>query len=127
MRSVASPSTGVSRETSQYAIVPKNIRKKLLENDLAIDYYKIMPELSRFLGIIMAMYFNDHNPPHFHVIYNEYDAEIDIRNLSILEGKLPARILGLAIEWAELHKDELVEDWDLIQTTGKYNKIQPLV
>jgi hypothetical protein len=86
-----------------------------------------MPELSRFLGIVIAMYFNDHNPPHFHVIYNEYDAEIDIKNLSILEGRLPARILGLAIEWAELHKEELMEDWNLIQTTGKYNKIQPLV
>jgi hypothetical protein len=86
-----------------------------------------MPELSRFLGIIIAIYFNDHNPPHFHVIYNEYDAEIDIRNLSILEGKLPARIVGFTIEWAELHKDELLEDWNLIQTAGKFNKIQPLV
>jgi hypothetical protein len=86
-----------------------------------------MPELSRFLGIVIAMYFNDHKPPHFHVLYNEYDAEIEINNLSILQGKLPARILGLTIEWAELHKNELMDDWNLIQTTGKYNKIQPLV
>jgi hypothetical protein len=86
-----------------------------------------MPELSRFLGLVIAMYFNDHNPPHFHALYNEYDAEIEIDNLSVLQGKLPARILGLASEWAELHKNELVEDWNLIQTTGKYNKIQPLV
>jgi hypothetical protein len=84
-----------------------------------------MPELSRFLGIVIAMYFNDHNPSHFHVLYNEYDAEIEINNLSVLQGKLPARILGLAIEWAELHKSELTEDWNLIQTTGniiKYNR-----
>jgi hypothetical protein len=94
---------------------------------LSLCYYKTMPELSRFLGIIIAMYFNDHNPPHFHVIYNEYEAEIDIKKLSILQGELPARILGLSIEWAELHKKELMEDWNLIQTTGKYNKIQPLV
>ena len=86
-----------------------------------------MPELSRFLGIIIAMYFNDHNPPHFHVLYNEYDAEIEIKNLTILEGKLPARVLGLAVEWAELHKDELMDNWNLIQTTGKFAKIQPLV
>jgi hypothetical protein len=86
-----------------------------------------MPEVSRFLGIIIAMYFNDHNPPHFHVIYNEYDAEIEIKTFAILQGKLPARILGLAIEWAELHKAELEENWNLLQTSGKFNKIQPLV
>ena len=74
-----------------------------------------MPELSRFLGIIIAMYFNDHNPPHFHVLYNEFDAEIDIKILAILEGKLPPRILGLALEWAEMYKIELMDNWDLIQ------------
>jgi len=86
-----------------------------------------MPELSRFLGIIIAMYFNDHNPPHFHVLYNEFDAEIDIKTLAILEGKLPPRILGLALEWAEMYKNELMDNWELIQKTGKFNKIQPLV
>ena len=86
-----------------------------------------MPELSRFLGIIIAMYFKDHNPPHFHVLYNEYDAEIEIKTLAILEGELPPRVLGLALEWAGLHKEELLDDWNLMQTTGKFNKIQPLV
>jgi hypothetical protein len=86
-----------------------------------------MPEICRFLGIIIAMYYKDHNPPHFHVLYNEHEAEIDIKTLTVLEGKLPARVLGLAMEWAELHKEELMDDWNLIQTTGKYNKIQPLV
>jgi len=86
-----------------------------------------MPELSRFLGMTIAMYFKDHNPPHFHVLYNEYDAAIEIKTLSVIDGKVPPRILGLALEWAEMHKDELIEDWELIQKTGKYNKIQPLV
>jgi hypothetical protein len=86
-----------------------------------------MPELSRFLGIIIAMYFKDHNPPHFHVLYNEYEAEIEIKTLAILEGELPPRVLGLALEWAGLHKKELLDDWNLIQATGKFNKIQPLV
>jgi len=86
-----------------------------------------MPELSRFLGIIIAMYFNDHNPPHFHVLYNEYDAEIDVKTLAVIDGKLPPRILGLALEWAEIHKSELMENWDSIQNTGNFNKIQPLV
>ena len=86
-----------------------------------------MPELSRFLGIIIAMYFNDHNPPHFHVLYNEFDAEIDIKTFAILEGNLPPRILGLALEWAEMYKNELMDNWELIQKAGKFNKIQPLV
>ena len=86
-----------------------------------------MPELSRFLGMSIAMYFKDHNPPHFHVLYNEFDAEIEIMTLAVLDGKLPPRILGLALEWAEMHKEELLDDWNLIQNTGKFNKIQPLV
>jgi len=86
-----------------------------------------MPELSRFLGISITMYFDDHNPPHFHVRYNDYRALISIGELKILDGNLPARILGLVIEWGELHKEELMQDWDMVRTTGKYVKIDPLV
>jgi len=86
-----------------------------------------MPELSRFLGISILMYFNDHNPPHFHVRYNDDRAIISINELKLLEGHLPARILGLVIEWAELHKEKLIQNWDLVKTTGKYFKIEPLV
>jgi len=85
-----------------------------------------MPELSRFLGIVVLMYFDDHNPPHFHVRYNEYRAIISIADLALLEGKLPPRVLGLAIEWAGLHKNELLENWDLLQKTGSFFKIEPL-
>ena len=67
------------------------------------------------------------NPPHFHVRYNDYRALISIGELKILEGNLPARILGLVIEWAELHKEELMQDWDMVQDTGKFLKINPLV
>ena len=86
-----------------------------------------MPELSRFLGISILMYFDDHNPPHFHVRYNDNRALISIGELKVLEGSLPARILGLVIEWAELHKEELMRDWDMVKNTGKYFKIDPLV
>jgi hypothetical protein len=86
-----------------------------------------MPELSRFLGISILMYFDDHNPPHFHVRYNDDRAIISISELKLLEGHLPARILGLVIEWAELHKEKLIQNWDLVKTTGKYFKIEPLV
>lgn len=59
-----------------------------------------MPEISRFLGIIISMYFDEHNPPHFHVQYNEYRASMDIKNLNITVGLLPAKVRGLVEEWA---------------------------
>ncbi|HTG16850.1 MAG TPA: DUF4160 domain-containing protein, partial [Blastocatellia bacterium] len=70
-----------------------------------------MPEISRFLGVIIRMYFNDHNPPHFHVEYNEFEASVLIETLGILEGRLPARVLSLAVEWASLHQTELMQNW----------------
>jgi hypothetical protein len=86
-----------------------------------------MPELSRFLGIIILMYFDDHNPPHFHVRYNDFRALISIKDLFLFQGELPPRVLGLVMEWAELHKNELLEDWNMVQETGKWFKIEPLV
>ena len=86
-----------------------------------------MPEISRFLGIIIYMYFNDHDPAHFHVKYNEFRASINIQNLTVIEGKLPARVLGLVMEWAEIHKKDLAENWQSLKDIGKYSKISPLV
>ena len=82
-----------------------------------------MPEICRFLGIIIYMYFSEHNPPHFHIKYNEYKAVMDISKLNILEGHLPARVRGLVEEWAELHKSELMQLWE----TKDFHKIPPLV
>ena len=92
-----------------------------------MDYCYDMPELSRFLGILILMYFDDHNPPHFHVRYNDYRAIISIDDLNVSEGHLPARILGLVVEWAVLHKDELMRNWNMVKDTGEYFKIDPLV
>ena len=86
-----------------------------------------MPEISRFLGIMILMYFDDHNPPHIHVRYNDFRAIISINDLLLTEGELPPRVLGLVIEWAGLHKNELLENWNMIKETGKYFKIEPLV
>ena len=82
-----------------------------------------MPEISRFLGIVISMYFDEHNPPHFHARYNEYRAVIGIRDLNLLDGHLPAKVRGLIEEWAELHQDELLRMW----TTQEFHKIAPLV
>jgi hypothetical protein len=86
-----------------------------------------MPEISRFLGITIYMYFNDHNPPHFHARYNEYRAAIAIETLALIEGELPPRVHGLVTEWADLHRNELTRNWEMLAETGAFQKISPLV
>lgn len=86
-----------------------------------------MPEISRFFGIVIYMYFNDHNPPHFHVQYEKYKAIIDINTLGIIDGSLPPKALSLVIEWASLHQKELAKNWENIKKVGEFNKIKPLL
>jgi hypothetical protein len=85
-----------------------------------------MPEISRFLGIIIKMFFDDHNPPHFHAEYGNEAALIDIHRLSVFSGRLPPRVLGLVIEWATLHQDELLADWERARTRQELQRIAPL-
>jgi len=85
-----------------------------------------MPELSRFLGIVIKMFMDDHNPPHYHAIYGEYEALIDINNPSVFAGRLPPRVLGLVIEWTNLHQKELLDDWNRAQDHRPLEKIEPL-
>lgn len=72
------------------------------------------------------MYFNEHPPPHFHAKYGEYEVVININNLSIMYGSFPSRALGLAIEWASLHKSELEETWQRMREGLPITKIEPL-
>jgi hypothetical protein len=85
-----------------------------------------MPEISRFYGIIIKMYFVDHNPPHFHAEYGEHVAEYDIHSLKIIAGKLPSRANALVLEWASIHRDELMRNWEKAQTPERLDKIEPL-
>ena len=85
-----------------------------------------MPEISRFFGIIIRMYFGDHNPPHFHAIYQDATAEYNINTLSVINGWLPARAHAMVLEWASLHRDELIEDWRLASEMKEIKKIEPL-
>jgi hypothetical protein len=85
-----------------------------------------MPEISRFFGTVIAMYYNDHPPPHFHVRYGEQKAIIGIDSLSIIEGELSRRVLGLVTEWAAEHREELVENWELSRKQMPLSRIQPL-
>ena len=82
-----------------------------------------MPEICRFLGIIITMYFDEHNPPHFHVRYNEYRASVEIQSINVMAGAIPAKVRGLVEEWAELHQQELLRMWK----TQEFHKVDPLV
>ena len=85
-----------------------------------------MPELARFYGIIVRMYAADHPPPHFHAQYAERKAVIGIADLSVIEASLPSRALGLVIEWASLHQDELHEAWIRASSSQPPGRIDPL-
>jgi hypothetical protein len=82
-----------------------------------------MPEIARFLGIIISMYHDEHNPPHFHVRYNDFRASMRIDDLNIIAGSLPAKVRGLVEEWAELHQQELLAMWE----TQEFHQLKPLV
>lgn len=85
-----------------------------------------MPTISMFYGIFIKMFFDDHAPPHFHVEYAEYKAVVDIRDLKISEGHLPRRAQELVLDWAELHRCELLDDWDLCAAKQQPKQIAPL-
>ena len=85
-----------------------------------------MPEISRFFGIIIAMYWDEHNPPHFHARYGKFNATVDIVSLQVLEGELPPRVLGFVIEWASIHKKELLNNWEKARNDKPLKKIEPL-
>jgi hypothetical protein len=87
----------------------------------------IMPEISRFYGILIAMFWDDHNPPHFHARYGEYKAAIEIGTLRILDGNLPPRALGLVAEWASQHREELMDNWGEARNERPLRKIEPLL
>ena len=71
-----------------------------------------MPEVSRFFGIVIRFYYNDHEPAHFHAAYGEHEALFEIDSLSVLRGELPRRALAMVLEWAVLHRVELRMNWD---------------
>jgi len=85
-----------------------------------------MPEISRFYGIVIYIFYREHQPPHFHAIYGEFEALISLENLSPLAGTLPPRALGLVMEWANLHQAELKKVWEQARNNLPLDKIEPL-
>lgn len=86
-----------------------------------------MPTISRFFGIVIRMYYDDHAPPHFHAYYGGDVAVIAIDTLEVIEGGLPKRPLALVVEWAQQHRDELREDWRLAEMHQALKPIPALV
>ncbi|MFQ5734148.1 MAG: DUF4160 domain-containing protein [Planctomycetaceae bacterium] len=85
-----------------------------------------MPRISEFYGIAVYMYYRDHAPPHFHAIYGEHEAEIEIATLDILAGSLPRRAKSLVTDWAQQHQQELQQNWDLARQAQPLNSVDPL-
>jgi hypothetical protein len=85
-----------------------------------------MPEISRFYGIIIRMFYDDHAPPYFHAVYGEYELEVRIAPIQILKGKSPSRVKSLVLEWAALHQDELSANWDRGRGGQPLSPIAPL-
>ena len=85
-----------------------------------------MPTISRFFGIVIAIFWQDHMPPHFHATYGDDEALVDIRAAVVLRGRLPASRLKLVLAWAEIHRDELLENWVRAQNNEELVSINPL-
>lgn len=85
-----------------------------------------MPEISRFFGIVIKMYYGDHLPPHFHAEYGEHKAVVDIQTLVVFGGYLPPRALGMVIEWAAEHREELLVLWERASNYQPLYRVSPL-
>ncbi|MGC4067909.1 MAG: DUF4160 domain-containing protein [Polyangiaceae bacterium] len=85
-----------------------------------------MPTISRFFGIVIRMYFDDHAPPHFHASYGSDEAEIGIESIGLLAGRLTPRAWALVVEWAAQHQDELRQNWALLHSAQPPVQIPPL-
>ena len=85
-----------------------------------------MPTISRFYGISIRMFYNEHNPPHFHAIYGRARASFQIDSLQVLKGHLPPRAESFVVEWARMHADELMRDWEMARRDEVPLPIAPL-
>lgn len=85
-----------------------------------------MPVLSRFYGIVVKMYYDDHAPPHFHASYGGKEVVVSLSSLEAIRGRLPTRAMKLVAEWSELHREELAANWEHAQSAEPLTPIDPL-
>ncbi len=86
-----------------------------------------MPEICLFGGIRIIMYYDDHNPPHFHAEYAGYKSLVDIQRGCVIRGALPDRQLKFVLAWCEMHRDELMQNWELAKAAQPLQRIAPLM
>jgi len=84
-----------------------------------------MPEISRFLGIVIHIFYKDHGPPHFHAQYGEFRITVEMETGKV-NGQFPKRALDAVLEWRHIHQEELLEDWRLALDRKPLKKIEPL-
>lgn len=89
-------------------------------------YLRPVPEISRFFGIVISMYYDDHLPPHFHAHHAGQEAAVTIASVDVIAGNLSPRALGLVREWASAHRGELMGDWELARAWRPLVPIEPL-
>jgi hypothetical protein len=85
-----------------------------------------MPIISEFYGITIRVFYDDHNPPHIHASYGEYEIIVGISPIAIIKGKVPNRVRSMVLEWIALHQQELMENWELSQSGKSPQKLEPL-
>lgn len=106
----------------------------LLAGDSCFDFNSVQTgkgevkcrKYADFYGIVISIFHKDHNPPHFHARYGNYKIAIEISNFSVISGYFPPRALGIVMEWAALHKDKLLENWEAAEQEKPLFKIEPL-
>ncbi len=84
-----------------------------------------MPEISRFLGIVIGMFYSEHGVAHFHAVYGEHEISVEIESRTV-HGEFPERALRLVLEWANLHEQELIENWQLARQGQPLKRVAPL-
>jgi hypothetical protein len=85
-----------------------------------------MPEISRFFGITIRMYFDDHNPAHFHAFYGGQEAQFGLEPIRMLAGNLPSRAVSMVLEWAALHQTQLLRNWQRLRNEQPVERVEPL-
>ena len=118
--------TSLYRIPHALAVTTRRSRKRHLDANSVFLYTIAMPTISRFFGIAIEMFWREHNPPHFHATYAEDEAVFEIESLDIIRGQLPHRAQALVKEWAELHREALLENWELCSQLKPPNPVPPL-
>jgi len=117
----ATAALSVARESTSARVVVSGA-----DGDRWCDDHVVVPTISRFLGLVITMYFDDHDPPHFHALHADGEAKVRIDSLEAIDSTLSRRHLRFVLAWAELHQDELLENWRRARAGATLHAIQPL-